>query len=228
MKKIFLTMTALSALAAAAPAAAQSGSQGWGNQGWGNQGYANANVGISNRIAQLDARLRAGIQAGTITRAEAQQIRPQLRELRRLEHQYSANGMSQQERAHLQQRVRSVRQQLRIADGGRYARHEQYGSEWDDGYGDYQGQGGPYEEVEQVCERRGGIAGIIGSVLGRDDDDCGLRVGQRVSGGLYAVPYEYRNQFRDGRGVYYRSDGQNIYQIDARTHTVVRVYDMHR
>jgi hypothetical protein len=40
------------------------------------------------------------------------------------------------------------------------------------------------------------------------------------------VPYEYRDQFRDGNGVYYRSDGRNIYQIDARSQTVVRIFPM--
>jgi hypothetical protein len=88
----------------------------------------------------------------------------------------------------------------------------------------YLGQGGPYEEVE-ACESRGGIGGIIASVFGRDD--C-LRVGQRVSGNLYAVPYEYQHIYRDGYGTYYRSDGRTIYRIDARTNTVVGVYPMNR
>ena len=65
--------------------------------------------------------------------------------------------------------------------------------------------GGPYEEVE--CVSRGGIGGIFDRVLG--SDDCpGLRVGQRATGNLGAVPYEYRNRYRDGNGVYYRSDGR--------------------
>ncbi len=42
------------------------------------------------------------------------------------------------------------------------------------------------------------------------------------------MPYAYRNQYRDGSGVYYRSDGRNIYQIDARTQTVARIYPMTR
>ena len=88
----------------------------------------------------------------------------------------------------------------------------------------YYGQGGPYEEID-ACESRGGIGGIIASVFGRDD--C-LRVGQRATGNLYAVPYEYRNMYRDGYGTYYRSDGRAIYRIDARTNTVVGVYPMNR
>jgi hypothetical protein len=42
------------------------------------------------------------------------------------------------------------------------------------------------------------------------------------------VPYEYRGQYRDGGGVYYRSDGRAIYQIDARTNTVLGVYPVGR
>ena len=74
--------------------------------------------------------------------------------------------------------------------------------------------------------RRGGIGGIIDSVLGGGT----LRVGQRVTANarLGAVPYEYRNQYRDGNGVYYRSDGRAIYQIDSRTDVVLRIYGMNR
>jgi hypothetical protein len=73
---------------------------------------------------------------------------------------------------------------------------------------------------------RGGIGGIVDNLLGRGT----LRVGQRVtaSAQLGAVPYEYRNQYRDGNGVYYRSDGRAIYQIDARNDTVLRIYGMNR
>ncbi|HEX8533461.1 MAG TPA: hypothetical protein VF662_04780 [Allosphingosinicella sp.] len=251
MKKLLTLMIAGSALAVAAPAAAQNyGTQGYGNQGYGNQGYVNAGggVAIGNRIAQLDARLRAGIESGAIDRQEAQSIRSQLRQLRQLERQYSYNGLSQQERQDLQQRLRSVRQQLRVADGGRYNDDNRYGS-WDDGYdnggyaqggynnggynnggynnGGYYGQGGPYQDADEVCESRSGLGGVIDRVIGRDD--CGgFRVGQRVSGNLYSVPSEYRYQYRDGNGVYYRSDGRQIYQIDARTNTVIRVYGMGR
>jgi len=95
------------------------------------------------------------------------------------------------------------------------------------------GQGGPYEPVDQYCEPgRGGIAGIFDDIFGGDgDDDCvsaGLSVGARASGNLYAVPSQYRYRYRDGNGVYYRSDGRQIYQIDARTNTVLRIYSIDR
>src|SRR5687768_1529901 len=135
MKQLLLAMTALGALATAAPAAAQYG-----------QTNVNAGgaVGISNRITQLDARLQAGIRAGAIDRAEAISLRRELRQLRRLEYQYSRNGLTAQERADLQARIRDFRQDLRVA-GGASVRYDRYGNPIDDD--DYYGRGGPDEIV---------------------------------------------------------------------------------
>lgn len=222
MNKLLLSMAAMGAIAVAAPAASQT----WSNA---NAGGA---MGISNRVAQLDARLQAGIRSGEINRTEARNLRAQLRYLTRLEGRYSANGLTQAERRDLQQRLRTVREQIRVADNGRYDRDSRYS--WDDRYGNndaYTGRGGPYEQpYDTYCDtnNRGGIGGLISGILGRDDNDCGLRVGSRVPSNLYAVPSQYRYQFRDGNGVYYRSDGRNIYQIDARTQTVLRAYSMNR
>ena len=217
MKKLLTAAAALGALAVAAPSAAQYGYQ--------NQNYANANaggvVGINNRIAQLDTRFRAGVQSGAITRAEAQNLRPQLRDLRRLERQYSVNGLTRAERQDLQARLRNLRQQVRLADNQRGERY----TPWQDDEG-YYGQGGPYEPIEETCERQSGIGGIIGGIFGVGRN-C-VEVGERAPSGLYGVPAAYRNQFRDGYGYYYRSDGRNIYQIDARTNTVLRIYAMER
>ena len=69
----------------------------------------------------------------------------------------------------------------------------------------------------------GGAGGMAGTVLGSI-----LRVGQRATGGLYAVPNEYQGQFRDTSNVYHRSDGQAIYAIDARTQTVLQVHPIRR
>ena len=215
MNKILLSMAAVGAIAVAAPAA----SQGW-------NANAGGAMGISNRIAQLDARLSAGIQTGEINRSEARSLRLQVRQLQRLERQYSYNGLTQAERQDLQQRLRTLRQDIRIADNGRYDRDSRYGR-WDDPYYNndvYTGRGGPYEDG--YCDtNRGGIGGLIDGVLGRNDN-CDLRVGARAYGNLYSVPSQYRYRFRDGNGVYYRSDGRNIYQIDARSQTVLRVYDI--
>jgi hypothetical protein len=103
-------------------------------------------------------------------------------------------------------------------DDDRYGRdNDRYGRD-DDRYGRDD------DRYETPAAPRGGIGGVIDSILGGG----GLRVGQRVSGNLGAVPYEYRNQFRDGNGVYYRADNRAIYQIDARTDTVVRVHALNR
>lgn len=226
MSKILLSMAALGAIAVAAPAAAQSN---WNNNGYNNYN-AGGGMGISNRIAQLDARIQAGISSGDIGRAEARDLRMQVRQLRDLERQYSYNGLTQTERQDLQSRLRDLREDVRMADNGRYDRDTRYGS-WNDPYyndGAYTGRGGPYEQpYDTYCEtsNRGGVGGLIDGVLGRNDN-CNLRVGARATGSLYSVPSQYRYRFRDGNGVYYRSDGRNIYQIDARSQTVLRVYDM--
>jgi hypothetical protein len=218
MNKLLLSIAAVGAIAVAAPAVSQT----WSN--------ANGNMGISSRIAQLDARLSAGIQTGEINRTEARSLRMQVRQLQRLERQYSYNGLTQTERQDLQQRLRTLRSDIRIADNGRYDRDTRFGS-WNDPYyndGAYTGRGGPYEQpYDTYCDTgsRGGIGGLIDGVLGRNDN-CNLRVGARASANLYSVPSQYRYRYRDGNGVYYRSDGRNIYQIDARSQTVLRVYDI--
>jgi hypothetical protein len=217
-------MVAMSALAAAAPAAAQYSNQDYrSNQGYGSgQNYAGANAAFGNRIARLDARLQAGIQSGEIDRREARMLRQQIGDLRRLERQYSYNGLTTDERTELQQRIRTARDDLRLADGGIYDRDQRYA--WDDDDNGYYGRGGPYEEVD-VCESRTGIGGLIDNITG---NNCGPRVGQRATGNLYAVPYNYRNMYRDNSRSYFRSDGRQIYEIDARSNVVVRAHPMNR
>jgi hypothetical protein len=273
MKKILLGMAAVSALAVGAPAAAQYQNNGYQNRGY--QDDLNVNGNLAARIGQLQGRIQAGVRSGAISQQEAVSLRQQLRDLTRIERQYSRDGLSGRERADLQLRIRNLRQQIRYAEGsgqGRYGqndRDERYGDyddrqtrvdrngdgwddrdydrdgRWDDDqpYGrgdrvDRNGDGwddrdhdrdGRWDDDQQDDRyeqpaQRGGIGGVIDSVLGRG----GLRVGQRVSGNLYGVPYEYRGQYRDGNGVYYRSDGRNIYQIDARTDVVLRIFAMRR
>lgn len=247
MKKTLLGMAAVSALAIAAPAAAQYSSSGYQN---------NASGSVAMRISQLQTRIQAGVQSGAISRQEAIPLRQQVRQLTRLERQYSANGLSGQERADLQQRTRDLRQQIRAADGGDRARWDRYDREdgyagndrydRDDDYGrndryddridsnrdgyddrDYDRDGRWDDDVNNGGYQqpaRGGLGGVIDAIVGGG----GLRVGQRASSDLYGVPGEYRDQYRDGNGVYYRSDGRRIYQIDARSQTVARVFAMNR
>ena len=281
MKKIIIALAATTAIAAAAPAAAQ---------------YAGGNIQL--RTDQLQTQLQAGVQSGAITRTEAMPLREQLRQLTRLERQYSQGGFSLQERSELQSRMASLRQGIRMAarnGDGRYDRDDRYGDgrfgrdcppgldkrdngclppgqvgrddrdgrwgedgyargdmmdrnrdgyddrdlnrdrriddrEWrmaEERYGDngrFDRDGDRYDRDDDRDTRRGGIGGIVDSMLGRD----GLRVGQQASGTLYGLQGGYRDQYRDGDGSYYRTDGRQIYQIDARSQTVVRIYPMSR
>jgi hypothetical protein len=236
MKTFLWTMAAIPALAIAAPAAAQY--QTYPNQ---YQTYPSATVStdMSARINALGQRLDAGIRTGVIDRTEARTLRAQLRALARRYGQYNYNGLTGTERADLQQRMRVLRRQVRLADGGTYDRYDRFASEDAYGTGGYYGRGGPYDADgdgwdDRDCDRdgdidsgscdtrRGGIGGFIENILGVG----GLRVGQRVTGELYGLPPQYQDRFRDGYGYVYRSDGRRIYQIDARTATVVRVHPM--
>lgn len=213
MNRLFLAMTALTAIAAA-PAAAQ----------YGRPDVNSGDSRFDERFDQLEDRIEAGIRSGEIDRSEGRSLRRQLRQLERTEDLYSRDGLDQRERAHLRTQMQNLRQEIRLADGGRGDRYDQWGSsDWNDN--GYYGQGGPVEGngwvVDETGGRAEGVPGLIGSFLGIG----GLQVGQRVSGNLYAVPYEYRDQFRDSSNVYFRSDGRRIYEIDARTQTVLRVYN---
>jgi hypothetical protein len=272
-KIIFTALAATSAIAAAAPASAQSGN-GYGN-GYGNgNAYGTGNIEV--RADQLQMRLQAGVRSGAITRSEAMPLRAQLRELIRLETLYARDGISGRERADLQQRIRSIRQGIRIAEGSAYGRDDDRYGRGDDRYGrdgmdDRYGRGdvdgrydrnndgwddrdsnrdGRWDVDSRYDSNRDGYddrdhnrdgrwdndqgyqqtdnRGVVGQILDRVTGNGGLRVGQRASANLGSVPYAYRNQYRDSENVYYRSDNRNIYQIDARTQTVVRIYSMGR
>lgn len=105
------------------------------------------------------------------------------------------------------------------------ARNDSNRDGWDDRDHDRDGRWGNDEGYgREVVQDRG----VVGQLLDRVTGNGGLRVGQRASADLAAVPYAYRNAYRDGAGTYYRSDGRQIYQIDARTQAVVRIYAMNR
>ena len=73
----------------------------------------------------------------------------------------------------------------------------------------------------------GGVGGILGSILGRG----GLRRGDVITGAIGSVlgnAVGFGPQFSDTDNVYYRSDGQRVYEIDARTNTVMRVVPVQR
>jgi hypothetical protein len=274
MNKLLIALAATTAFTAAAPAAAQ-------------YGAGNAEL----RVDQLQAQLQAGVQSGSITRAEAMPLREQLRQLTRLERQYAAGGFSNQERMDLRSRIQTLRQGIRMAGrtgDSRYDRDDRYSDDgygrdcppglakkdngclppgqvgrddrddrWGedryartdmmdrnrDGYDDrdlnrdrriddrewrmadagYRGDDRDDRYEDRGEPARTGIGGVIDNLLGG-----GVRVGQRIPAGLGAVPSEYRSQYRDGNGVYYRSDARAIYQVDASNDTVLRVYSRSR
>ena len=232
MRKILLAMGAVSALAIATPAAAQF------EREFEVRTDAQFNSRLDARIDMIFERIETGIDSGAINRTEMRELNRELRVLMRLHRDYAFNGLTQRERGDLVQRLRALREDVRMADSGRsnqrYGRYED--DWWDD---DDLARGGPYDTDgdgwdDRDCDRdgdidsgrcdapRGGLGGFIDAILGQG----GLRVGQRVTGQLYAVPYEYRDRYRDGAGYYYRSDGRRIYQIDARTNVVTRVHPM--
>lgn len=238
MRRLIFNATALALAAVATPSAAQyySGT---------NQHHKNAGDNMPVRIGQLQTRLQEGMRNGTITRREASPIRQQIRQLTQLDNQYRQNGLTGQERTDLQQRIRTIRQQLRRADDGANGRHadwdrdegNQWGASnngqidanndgWDDrdhnrnGRWDDDRNYGYQQPIYQPPAPRSGLGGLIDTVLGGG----GLQVGQRVPANLYGVPNQHQNHYRDGNGIYYRSDGRMIYAVDVRTHTVVRVF----
>ena len=224
MRKTLCLVTAVSALCMAAPAAAQ-------YRDW--RSY-DADTSFDVRIDNLQTRLDAGVRAGTISAREAWTLRRQLSDLERLEARYSIGGFSPAESADLRARLRMARRDIRIADNGSWDRNDRFAWDdrgWDrygrngpyDRYDRYTGRGGPLDEV--VCERRGGVIGFLEDITGTRD--CFV-VGQRVTFELDPVPWRYRDLYRDDRDSYFRSDGRAIYEIDARTNTVLRVHRIPR
>lgn len=131
MKTIITAIAALSALGLAAPAVAQDR---YGN-GYGyNHGYAYGG-GVEARTDQLRQRLQFGIQRGAISRQEAAYLRDGIRQVTRLERQYSRDGLSRQERRFLQDRLQQLQQQIHAAERNRDGR------DWRDGDRDGRGWG---------------------------------------------------------------------------------------
>src|SRR3712207_2310015 len=100
MKKLLLTLAALPMVAYAGQASAQVNRN------------ASGAVTVQTRIANLESRFNAGVQAGAFTNSEYSAISRQLAELRALERSYSYDGLSDSERRALQQRIRDVREQI--------------------------------------------------------------------------------------------------------------------
>jgi hypothetical protein len=206
MNKLAFALIAGTALVAASPAAAQN--------------YQNRNYSAQALDVQLDRfydRLFDGIESGLITRTESQRLRVQLRDLIRLEARYSANGLTRQERADLDARVRALRQDFRVADNGR--------GRFADAEDEDREEENNYRQVNQVCGTpQGGFGGLLATLLG--SDNC-LRVGERVTNNsLYGLPNQYRDEFRDTNTHYYRYLEGNVIEIEIRTGVVTRIFQV--
>ena len=103
----------------------------------------------------------------------------------------------------------------------------------------YYGQGGPYVPVPSTSNSGMGnvLGGVLGSVLGGGGmggnilgsilGNGGLRVGDLITGTIGSVLRPAPNTSYQSRGdVYFRSDGQRVYEIDARTNQVIAVHPL--
>lgn len=226
MKKILMTMAAVSALAIGAPAAAQ---------------YAGGDARLG--VQQLQAQLQAGVRSGAISRREARPLDDQIRQIDDYARINGRDGLSGRERLYIRQRVANLSQHIRYAEmtgndrGERYGRDDRYddGRAYganDQGYGRYgaNGYGADTEGYARVDSNRDGWDDRDLNRDGRIDDgrfeqDGGdLRVGQRISGNFGEMPAQYRDRYRDSDGAYYRYDRGNIYQVDARTNLILRIF----
>lgn len=101
MKKLMAVALATATMAATAPLAA---AQDWRS--------------INQRQAQLDQRIDVGVRNGSLTRAEANRLRDEYRDIARLEVRYRRGGLSQWERNDLDRRFDNLSSSIR------YQRHD--------------------------------------------------------------------------------------------------------
>ena len=116
MKKILLSIAAVSAIAVAVPAAASAQSYGHdrGDRGGWDHGV--------DRAARLDQRIDIGVRNGTLNRRGAVRLKSELRDTVRLEARYGRDGLSRGERAELDRRFDRISAQIdyrRTYDDGR-------------------------------------------------------------------------------------------------------------
>lgn len=131
-KKALLSILAVSAVAVATPTLAQSyGGHhgggyggGYGQGGW-NGGYnggwnGGGNGGLNGEEARLSQRVERAAYTGQISRREAQRLRGQLDEYRRLQWRYGRDGLSRWEERDLRDRLDRIRYALHDdrRDGG--------------------------------------------------------------------------------------------------------------
>jgi len=198
MKRIYMSLAAVSALAVAAPLAAQPWS---GNR---------------STSGELQAQFDAGVQSGAISRREARPLRVQLTQFMRLERQFSRAGFTRSERNVLRSRSRTLAMNIDAAErsgNGRFDRGDRISADVGiDGRLRHDGK-------DDVA-----LDGRIGH---RGDRFAGdLRVGQHFSDRQVALPIQYRERYRDSDAAYYRYDDERIYQIDRSTGLILAMFDI--
>jgi hypothetical protein len=170
---------------------------------------AQSGPGHRTQSGELRMQIDAGVRTGAISRREMQPLRNSLRQLIGLERQFGINGISGREHATLRQRGALLRQQIATAERSGYGRNGR--ADWSD-----RNDGKPGFASNGRFDRPN-----------RGDRFAGdVRVGQRASARMLALPERYRDEFRDGNDVYYRYDDRRIYQIDRRSHLIMALLDM--
>ena len=197
MKTTYLTMAALAALSVAASASAQP--------------WTGDRTHFTHSTA-LQMQIDDGVRTGAISRREMLPLRDGLRQLVRLERQFSANGFSGREQATLQQRSATLRRQINMAERSQTSRYDrQRDANWTEG--------------RDRDERYGASARF--DRPNRGDRFAGdARIGQPYSARMIALPVRYRDEFRDNDQVYYRYDDDRIYQVDRTTGVILRLLDI--
>lgn len=206
MKKIYMTLAAVSALAVTAPVAAQQRSpyrpapQSWNDN--------------RQNTQQLQMRFDAGLRSGAISRREAMGLRTQLRQLTQLERQYSRAGFNDWERRALRERSRTLNMSLMAAErsgNGGFGRDERIGENDRGKDGDRRWEG--YSQTDRRDTRGDRFNGDV-------------RVGQRFSDRQIALPTQFRARYQDSDASYYRYDEDRIYQIDRRTGLIMAMFSI--
>lgn len=224
MKTIFMSMTAASILALAAPAAAQP---------------------MNNHPTQSDElrmQIDAGIESGAISNRESAPLHASLRQLVRLEQQFSPNGISGREHSRLQQSSATLRRQIMMAErsgpthGTKDARAaDEPRAAWEARYDrDHRATW----ESRYASERQAAWQGRFSQDQrsspnarfdrpNRGDRFAGdVRVGQRHSARMGDLPAEYIMEYRANDQVYYGFDDGRIYKVDRNTGMILGMFDI--
>ncbi|QPQ55991.1 hypothetical protein IC614_05275 [Allosphingosinicella flava] len=100
MRKVLLSLVAVSTLAVAAPASAQH--------------YSHRGSGIERQLDEIANRIERAEQRRAISRREAASLLRRADQIDRLHDRYARNGLDRREMAQLQRQIHDLRQDLRF------------------------------------------------------------------------------------------------------------------